>query len=180
MLRRAWRHMEATWWHSRRCEVGGAPLCSTHLAAAADSSLRSSTQPHRALMAPAPSRNRPTVAWGRRGEAVAPGGAAASSKWSQLAVAVAMAQAWPWNAEVEDETRRRSLTIHVALICFKCFRWFIRMLFYVDVAKVDLDILSKYCIFNERFEFSMQHETDVAADFFLIINGWLTIFFNIF
>ena len=38
--------------------------------------------------------------------------------------------------------------------------------FYVDVAKVDLDILSKYCIFNERFEFSMQHETDVAADFF--------------
>ena len=26
----------------------------------------------------------------------------------------------------------------------------------------------------------MQHETNVAADFFLIINEWLTIFFNIF
>ena len=52
------------------------------------------------------------------------------------------------------------------------------MLFYVDVAKVDLDILSKYCIFNERFEFSMQHETDVAADFFLIINGYLTTIFQ--
>ena len=60
----------------------------------------------------------------------------------------------------------------------------------MDVLKLDLNItyifthvatvLSGCCIFDERFECSMQHEIDVVADFFLIINGWLIIFFNIF
>ena len=31
-----------------------------------------------------------------------------------------------------------------------------------------------------RFECLMQHETDIAASFFLVINGWLITFFNIF
>ena len=61
--------------------------------------------------------------------------------------------------------------------------------FRADVVKADLDVvflhfvasvLSGCCVFNERFKCPMQHEIDVAADFFLIINGWLTIFFNIF
>ena len=55
-------------------------------------------------------------------------------------------------------------------------------LLHVDVAKVDLDVVLLYllqafyldvasvlsgcCVFNARFECAMQHETDVAADFF--------------
>ena len=66
-------------------------------------------------------------------------------------------------------------------------------MFYVDVAKVDLDIvmlhmfythvkniLSRCCIFNERFEYSMQHETDVAADFFPHHQRMVNNFFSIF
>ena len=75
--------------------------------------------------------------------------------------------------------------------------------FQADVAKADLDVallhfvasvlseccqclsgccqcLSGCCAFNERFKCPMQHETDVAAVFFLISNGWLTILLNIF
>jgi len=59
-------------------------------------------------------------------------------------------------------------------------------LLHVDVAKVDLDVVLLYllqvfyldvasvlsgcCVFNARFECAMQHETDVAAGFFLVIN----------
>ena len=66
-------------------------------------------------------------------------------------------------------------------------------MFYVDVAKVDLDIvmlhifythvknvLSRYCIFNERFEYSMQHEQILQRVFFIIINRRLATLFNIF
>jgi len=49
-------------------------------------------------------------------------------------------------------------------------------MFYLDVANV----LSSYCIFNERFEYSMQHETDVAADFFLHHQRMVNNFFSIF
>ena len=42
----------------------------------------------------------------------------------------------------------------------------ILQVFYVDVAKVDLDVLSRCCIFNEGFECFMQHEADVAAVFY--------------
>jgi len=42
--------------------------------------------------------------------------------------------------------------------------------FYANIAKVDVAmlrcVLSACYIFDERFECSMQHETDVAADFF--------------
>ena len=61
-------------------------------------------------------------------------------------------------------------------------------MFHVDVAEVDQDIamlhmlvasvLSGCYMFNERFEWSKQHKTVVAAGFFLI-NGWLITFFNI-
>ena len=63
--------------------------------------------------------------------------------------------------------------------------------FLTNITKIDLDVamlhvfhthvvivLSGCFIFNERFECSMQHETDVAADFFLIINGYLTTIFQ--
>ena len=48
-------------------------------------------------------------------------------------------------------------------------------IFYPRVASV----LCRCCIFNERFECSMQYETYVAAGFFLIIYGWITIFFDL-
>jgi hypothetical protein len=40
----------------------------------------------------------------------------------------------------------RYIYMHVAIICFKCFRCFIRMLqvFHLDVAKIDLDV----CVYN--------------------------------
>ena len=63
----------------------------------------------------------------------------------------------------------RSLTTHIAIVCFKCIIKILQV-FYVDVAKVDLDVLSGCCIFNEKFECSMQYEVNVAAGFFLIIN----------
>ena len=71
--------------------------------------------------------------------------------------------------------------MHVANLHFKSFKCFRRMLqvLHVDVIKVDLDIamlhmfytnvasiLSRCYIFSERFECSMKHETDIAADFF--------------
>ena len=49
-------------------------------------------------------------------------------------------------------------------------------MFYLDIARVQFG----RCTFNERFECPMQHEIDVAVSFFFVINGWLTIFFNIF
>ena len=49
-------------------------------------------------------------------------------------------------------------------------------MFYLDVANV----LFSYCIFNERFEYSMQHETDVAADFFPHHQRMVNNFFSIF
>ena len=49
-------------------------------------------------------------------------------------------------------------------------------MFYLDVANV----LSSYCIFNERFEYSMQHETDVLADFFPHHQRMVNNFFSIF
>ena len=49
-------------------------------------------------------------------------------------------------------------------------------IFYIYVAS----ILSKCCVFNERFKCSMQYEINVAVDFLLIINKWLATFFNIF
>ena len=67
---------------------------------------------------------------------------------------------------------QKSLTTYVAIVCFMCFICLVRILqvFHVDVAKVDQDILFVCCISNERFECSMQHEVNVAAGFFLIIN----------
>ena len=57
-------------------------------------------------------------------------------------------------------------------------------MFHVKVAKVDLEIailhifytniacvLFVYCIFDEKFEYSMQYEIDIAVEFLLIING---------
>ena len=57
---------------------------------------------------------------------------------------------------------QKSLTTHVAIVCFKCFICLVRILqvFHVDVAKVDQDVLSECFIFNERYECSIQHETD--------------------
>jgi hypothetical protein len=69
---------------------------------------------------------------------------------------------------------------------FSVFRYFEKNVAsaYVDVAKVGQDVamlhmfytnvvsvLSIYCIFNERFECSIQYERVVVASFFLIING---------
>ena len=59
--------------------------------------------------------------------------------------------------------------MHVAIVYFKYFICFIRMLqvFHVDVAKVDLDVLSECFIFKKRFEYFIKHQTNVAAEFFL-------------
>ena len=49
-------------------------------------------------------------------------------------------------------------------------------MFYLDV----VNVLSSYCIFNERFEYSMQHEQILQRVFFIIINRRLATLFNIF
>jgi hypothetical protein len=43
-----------------------------------------------------------------------------------------------------------------------------------------LQVFNLDVAFNERSERPMQHETNVAAGFFLVINGWLTTFFQYF
>ena len=84
----------------------------------------------------------------------------------------------------------------IGLLCC-CSRDFeMLQVFHAHVAKADLNVallhlvasvlsgcckcLSRCCAFNEIFKCTMQHETDVAAGFFLIINGWLITFSIIF
>ena len=91
---------------------------------------------------------------------------------------LAMAQAWVWSAEVEDDAKE--LDNACCNRMFQMFQIFLRMLqvFYINIAKADLGFLSKCSILNETFECSTQHKTNVAANFFLIINGWLITFFQ--
>ena len=49
-------------------------------------------------------------------------------------------------------------------ICWKCFIW----------------MLQVFNLAVDRFECHMQHEQMLQRAFFLVINGWLTTFFNIF
>ena len=59
----------------------------------------------------------------------------------------------------------RSLTTHIAIVCFKCIIKILQV-FYVDVVKVDLDVLSGCFIFKKRFEYFIKHQTNIAAEFF--------------
>ena len=83
---------------------------------------------------------------------------------------LAMAQVWVWSAEVEDDAKE--LDDACCNRMFQVFHMFGKNItsVHVDIAKVDLDILSVCCISNEIFECSMQYEVNVAAGFFLIIN----------
>ena len=56
----------------------------------------------------------------------------------------------------------------------------------MDVAKIDLDVAMLQVFFldvvfsSRDLECSMQHKIDIVTGFFLIIDGWIIIFFDLF